>query len=136
MSAIPRWAACRYSTRRASLNTRQAVALARRALWLLCREVVRQNLWAIGIILASEAAAILTCAIKFGKYPATHSWLAKFYGLCLLAGLIALLAFDAGNWAVISLAIVAALANTEIILMHVLAKAPPGDVKSIFHLPR
>ena len=106
------------------------------ALWLLCRDVVRQNFWAIGIILASEAAAILTCAVKFDKYPATHSWLAKFYGLCLLGGLIALLAFDAGNWAVICLAIVAALANIEIILIHFLAKTPPVDVKSIFHLPR
>lgn len=106
------------------------------ALWLLCQEVVRQNFWALTVILASEAVAILTCVIKFGKYPATHSWLAKFYGLCLLGGLIALLVFDAGNWAVISLAIVAGLANTENTLMHLMAKAPPVDVRSIFHLPR
>lgn len=104
------------------------------ALWLLCREVVRENLWAFAVMLASEAGAILVCAVKFGKYPATHSWLAKFYGLCLLGGLIALLAFDAGRWAVISLAAVAAAANSEIILMHLLAKTPPVDVRSIFSL--
>ena len=102
-------------------------------LWRLCHDVVRENLWAVAVILASEAAAILVCAVKFGKYPATHSWLAKFYGLCLLGGLIALLAFDAGNWAVVTLAIVAAVTNAEIILLHLLAKTPPVDVPSIFH---
>ena len=54
-------------------------------------------------------------------------------GLCLLGGLIALLAFDAGNWAVFSLAVVAAVANGEIILLHLLARKPPVDVPSIFH---
>lgn len=103
------------------------------ALWRLCHEVVRQNLWAVAVILASEAAGILVCVVKFKKYPATHSWLAKFYGLCLLGALIALLAFEAGNWAVITLAIVAAVANGEIILLHLLAKTPPVDVTSIVH---
>lgn len=104
------------------------------ALWRLCHAVVGQNLWAIAVILGSEAAVITLCAVKFGKYPATHSWGAKFYGLCLLAGLIALLAFDAGNWAVIALATVAAVTNAEIFLMHLIAKAPPVDVRSIFAL--
>jgi len=103
------------------------------ALWRLSHDVVTDNLWAVVVILATEAGSILVCAVKFGKYPATHSWLAKFYGLCLLAGLIALLAFDAGNWAVIALASVAAVTNAEIILLHLLAKTPPVDVPSIFH---
>jgi CDP-diacylglycerol--glycerol-3-phosphate 3-phosphatidyltransferase len=102
------------------------------ALWRLCHAVVWHNLWAIIMILTSEAAVILVCAVKFGKYPATHSWLAKFYGLCLLGGLIALLAFDAGNWAVIGLAVVATVTNFEIILLHLLAKTPPVDVPSLF----
>jgi len=103
------------------------------ALWRLCHEVVTHNRWAVGVILASEAGSILVCAVKFGKYPATHSWLAKFYGLCLLSGLIALLAFNAGNWTVIALATVATVTNSEIILLHLLATKPPVDVPSIFH---
>ena len=103
------------------------------ALWQLCHEVVWRNRWLVLLILASEAVSILVCAVKFGKYPATHSWLAKFYGLCLLGALIALLAFDAGNWAVIALAIVATVTNAEIILLHLLAKTPPVDVPSVFH---
>ena len=60
--------------------------------------------------------------------------LAKFYGLCLLAGLIALLVFNAGSWAVIALAVVALVTNSEIIAMHLIAKSPPVDVPCIFAL--
>ena len=104
------------------------------ALWRLCQHVALHNLWALAIILGSETIGILVCVVKFGTYPATHSWLAKFYGLCLLGGLIALLAFDAGNWAMIMVAVVAAVTNAEIMLLHLLAKTPPVDVPSIFHL--
>lgn len=106
------------------------------ALWILCHAVIAQNwIWLV-LILASEAAAILVCAVKFGKYPATHSYLAKFYGLGLLAGLIALLVCNAGSLAVIALAVVALTTNAEIIAIHLLMKTPPVDVKSIFRIPK
>jgi CDP-diacylglycerol--glycerol-3-phosphate 3-phosphatidyltransferase len=105
-------------------------------LWRLCHTVVIQNLWAVAIMLFTEAAAIFVCAVKFRKYPATHSWLAKFYGLCLPGCLIALLAFNAGSWAIILLAIVALVTNSEIITMHLVADKPPVDVRSIFSLWR
>lgn len=98
--------------------------------------VFERNWRLIGLILASEAAVMLVGHLKFHKHPATHSWLAKFYGLCLLGGLIALLVFQAGDWAVIALTAVALLANSEIIAMHLLADEAPVDVKSIFHLPK
>jgi CDP-diacylglycerol--glycerol-3-phosphate 3-phosphatidyltransferase len=103
------------------------------ALWRLCHGVMMQNRLALGVILGSEVAAILVCAVKFRKYPATHSWLAKTYGLCLLGALIALLAFGAGGWVVVALAAVAAATNGEIILLHLLARTPPVDVPSVFH---
>ncbi len=106
------------------------------ALWILCRAVITQNWLWLMLILGSEAVVILVCFAKFGKYPATHSYLAKFYGLCLLAGLIALLVFNAGSWAVIALALVALTTNAEIIAIHLLMKTPPVDVKSIFHIPK
>ena len=102
--------------------------------WLLCKPVIAGNLWLIALMLLSEAGCISICLIRFGKFPATHSWLAKFYGLCLLAGLIALLVFNAGNWAIIALAVVALVANSEIIAMHLIAKSPPVDVPCIFAL--
>ena len=95
-----------------------------------------QNWIPIMLILALEIAVVLTCFLKFGTYPATHSWLAKFYGLSLLAGLIALLVFNAGSWVIISLAAIGLPANAEIIVIHLLMKTPPVDVKSIFKIPK
>jgi CDP-diacylglycerol--glycerol-3-phosphate 3-phosphatidyltransferase len=104
--------------------------------WLLCKPVIAGNLWLIALMLLSEAGCISICLIRFGKFPATHSWLAKFYGLCLLGGLIALLVFNAGNWVIVTLAVVALVTNSEIIAIHLIAKSPPVDVPGIFALPK
>jgi CDP-diacylglycerol--glycerol-3-phosphate 3-phosphatidyltransferase len=103
---------------------------------LLCKPVVTQNWPCIALIVLSEAGTVFTCYVRFGKYPATHSVLAKCYGLCLLAALIALLVFNAGNWVVVMLTIVALITNAEIIAIHFLMNMPPVDVKSIFALPK
>jgi CDP-diacylglycerol--glycerol-3-phosphate 3-phosphatidyltransferase len=102
---------------------------------VLCKTVITQNWLLIALILLSEATVILVCYIRFGKYPATHSYMAKFYGLCLLAALAALLVFNAGSWVVIALAIVALVTNLEIIAIHFLMNSPPVDVRSIFAMP-
>jgi CDP-diacylglycerol--glycerol-3-phosphate 3-phosphatidyltransferase len=106
------------------------------AVWILCRPAVVANLWLIALMLLSEAGCILICLIRFGKFPATHSYLAKFYCLCLLACLIALLVFNAGSWAIVTVAVVALVANSEIIAIHLVMDFPPVDVPSIFALPK
>jgi len=104
--------------------------------WILCRPVIAGNLWLMVLMLLSEAGGILICLIRFGKFPATHSYLAKFYGLCLLGCLIALLVFDAGSWAIVMVAVVALVTNSEIIAIHLLMNFPPVDVRSIFAMPK
>ncbi|HTX22587.1 MAG TPA: CDP-alcohol phosphatidyltransferase family protein [Candidatus Aquilonibacter sp.] len=104
--------------------------------WILCRAVITENLWLIALMVLSEAGCISICLIRFGKFPATHSYLAKFYGLCLLAAFIALLVFNAGSWAVIAPAIIALVTNSEIIAIHLLMDSPPMDVPSVFLLPK
>jgi CDP-diacylglycerol--glycerol-3-phosphate 3-phosphatidyltransferase len=103
--------------------------------WKLNHLLLLQNWPWLAAILASEAAVILFCFAKFGKYPSAHSYLAKCFGLSLLAALIALLVFNAGSWAIISLATVAVLANAEILAIHALMTEAPVDVKSVFKLP-
>jgi CDP-diacylglycerol--glycerol-3-phosphate 3-phosphatidyltransferase len=105
------------------------------AAWALCKPVLQSNIWAIALILLSEVAVVLVSLVRFRKYPAVHSYLAKFYGLCLLGCLIALLVFNAGNWAILFLAVVAILTNVEIIAIHFLMNSPPVDIKSVFALP-
>lgn len=102
--------------------------------FLLCQPVITQHWLLIVLILLSEAGCILVSYVRFGKYPATHSYLAKGYGLSLFAAFSALLVFNAGSWAVIALTVVALTANLEIIAIHLRANAPPVDVRSIFSL--
>jgi CDP-diacylglycerol--glycerol-3-phosphate 3-phosphatidyltransferase len=106
------------------------------AVFLLCKPAITQNWPFIALILLSEAGGILVSFIRFGKYPATHSYLAKFYGLCLIGSLIALLVFNASGWVIIALTIVALITNTEIIIIHFIMDSPPVDVRSIFALPK
>jgi CDP-diacylglycerol--glycerol-3-phosphate 3-phosphatidyltransferase len=106
------------------------------ATWIVCQPLLTQNWVLIALILGSEASLISVCYAKFGKYPATHSYLAKLLGLCLLAGLVALLVFDAGRWAIVALTVVALAANTENIAIHLLMDKPPVDVKSILAMPK
>jgi CDP-diacylglycerol--glycerol-3-phosphate 3-phosphatidyltransferase len=102
--------------------------------FLLCQSVITRQWPLIVLILLSEAGCIFVSYVRFGKYPATHSYLAKFYGLCLLAALSALLVFNAGSWAVIALTVVALTANLEILAIQLRASTPPVDVRSIFSL--
>ncbi len=104
------------------------------AVWMLCRPVFVKTRWAILLLLLSEAGCIGICAARFGKYPATHSYLSKFYGLCLLGGLIALLVFDASGWVIFTLMVVGLVTNIEIIVMHCISDFPPVDLPSIFVL--
>jgi CDP-diacylglycerol--glycerol-3-phosphate 3-phosphatidyltransferase len=104
------------------------------AVWILRKPVIVSNWWAIALLLISEVAVLAVSFAKFKKYPAAHSYLAKFYGLCLLAALIALLAFDSSGWTVMALAAVALITNAEIIAIHLLVNSPPVDVRSVFAL--
>jgi CDP-diacylglycerol--glycerol-3-phosphate 3-phosphatidyltransferase len=106
------------------------------AAFVLCKMVITQNWLLIALILLSEAAVILVCYVRFGKYPATHSYLAKFYGLCLLTALTALLVFNTGSWTIIALTVVALVTNLEIIAIHFIMTKPPVDVRSIFALSK
>ena len=69
---------------------------------------------------------------RFQVLPATHSYLAKFYGLCLFAAFIGLLAFNAQEWTIWSLAAVGLLANTEILVMLACSKEAPVDMPHLF----
>lgn len=106
------------------------------ALWIVRKPVILASWLPIAALVGSEAAALLVSFARFGKYPATHSYLAKFYGLCLLSAVICLFLIDASGWCVVVLAIVALATNAEIIAIHLLLDTPPVDVRSVFPLLR
>jgi CDP-diacylglycerol---glycerol-3-phosphate 3-phosphatidyltransferase len=102
--------------------------------WILCRPVMVHNFMAIALLLSSEAAVILVSFARFRRYPAVHSYLAKFYGLCLLAAITALLVFHASGWVIVALTAVALVTNAESFLIHCLVNSPPVDVRSVLPL--
>jgi CDP-diacylglycerol--glycerol-3-phosphate 3-phosphatidyltransferase len=102
------------------------------ATWILCRQALSAHWGLIAALLVSEAACTALSLARFRVLPATHSYLAKFYGLCLFAASLALLAFEAPGWAVVALAAVGLLANAEIFAILLLWKRAPVDVPSIF----
>jgi phosphatidylserine synthase len=104
--------------------------------WILCRPVIVNNYRAILLLLISEMVCVVVCIARFQRYPATHSYLAKFYGLCLLACLIALLVFDAPGWVLMALVTVGIVTNAEIIAIHLLAETAPVDVPTVLTLLR
>jgi CDP-diacylglycerol---glycerol-3-phosphate 3-phosphatidyltransferase len=104
--------------------------------WRLCAPVVSKTLWAIVILLISEAACIAVSFARFGRYPAAHTYLAKFYGLALLAAVTALLVFNASAWVIVALMIIAVVTNAEILIIHFAVKSPPVDITSVFALRR
>jgi CDP-diacylglycerol---glycerol-3-phosphate 3-phosphatidyltransferase len=99
---------------------------------ILCRPVILASKFPLSLLLASEVIVVLVSYARFGKYPATHSYLAKFYGLCLLAVVVALLVFNASSWVIVALAAVALVTNAEILAIQLLAKSQPVDVPGIF----
>lgn len=104
------------------------------AAWVLCKPVLSKTLWAIAILLSSEAACILVSLIRFNRYPATHTYLAKFYGLYILGSFIALMVFNASGWAVVPLMAVGLASNVEIVFIHLASDSPPVDIHSAFAL--
>lgn len=99
--------------------------------WLLCKPVILAGIAAIATLVVSEAAVLAVSVVRFRRYPATHTYLAKFYGLGMLTALIALLVFNASGWVLDALATIAVIANPEIVAIHLLADEPPVDVRSL-----
>ena len=104
------------------------------ATWMLCRASVEAHWLAVSALVASEIATIAISLARFRAFPATHSYLAKFYGLCLFACLFALLVFGASGKIIVALAVVGLLANAEIIAILCISKKTPIDISSIFVL--
>ncbi len=98
--------------------------------------VMRRGAWAIGLLLASEALCLAVSYGRFRVYPATHCWLAKCYGLALFATFVAVLGWGSGAWVFTVLAAIGLTANAEVVAILLLARTPPVDVPSVFHLRR
>jgi CDP-diacylglycerol--glycerol-3-phosphate 3-phosphatidyltransferase len=100
--------------------------------WLVRNAAIKSHWLPISLLVVSELATILLSIIRFGVLPATHTYMAKCYGLCLLGCCLGFLAFNAPGWIITVLAVIGVTANSEISVILLMAKVAPVDVKSIF----
>lgn len=106
------------------------------SVWLVAPTLIAANWGWVAAVLVTQAVDIGMCLLKFRCFPATHSLLAKIFGLALFIGLTSILAAGFSIGMLPTLGIIGVTANVEILLILILARKPPVDVLSVFHLPR
>jgi len=102
--------------------------------WRVAPEPLAAGVWAIVLMLGSEAACILVSLLKFHRLPATHAYTAKLYGLVLFISFLGVLCFSWGVAALWVTCAFALLANAEIMAILLLSHAPPVDIPTVLRI--
>lgn len=92
------------------------------------------GVWAIVLMLGSEAACILVSVLKFRHLPATHAYTAKLYGVVLFVSFLGVLCFSWGVAALWVTCAFALLANAEIMAILLLSHTPPVDIPTVMRI--
>ncbi len=93
--------------------------------------IAANRIW-IALALGAEAACLAMALLKFRRLASAHSYLAKFFGLALFAGLTTILCAGGPGWIVPALCVICVVVNAEILLMMLVANRPPVDVLSVW----
>ena len=86
--------------------------------------------------LATELTCNAVSLARFGALPATHSYAAKGLGLVFFTGFALILGWGLTTPTFLIMMLAGVAVNAEILLILVLARTRPVDVKSVFHLRR
>jgi CDP-diacylglycerol--glycerol-3-phosphate 3-phosphatidyltransferase len=106
------------------------------ATWFVARETIIKSVLPFCLLALSEIAVLLFSFLRFGAMPATHTYLAKAYGLIIFVAFFAVLTFGFGAWVFWLLTVIGLAANLEIFLILALSTRAPVDVLSIVDLKR
>ncbi len=104
------------------------------AAWRIAPEPLAAGVWAIVLMLVSEAACILVSVLKFRRLPATHAYTAKLYGVVLFISFLGVLCFSWGVAALWVTCAFALLANAEIMAILLLSHTPPVDIPTVIRV--
>jgi CDP-diacylglycerol--glycerol-3-phosphate 3-phosphatidyltransferase len=103
------------------------------ATWRVAPEVIRPNGPQLMVLLASEVVCMAASLLRFRRFPATHSYLAKAYGVALAIVFILLLGAGGPAWLVPGLVMLGLAANAEVLAILLLSETAPVDVPTFFH---
>jgi phosphatidylglycerophosphate synthase len=104
--------------------------------WIICRSTIVAGIVPVMVILVGELVCYGVSLVKFRTLPAVHAISAKVYGLCFFVACLGVISYGAGPWILWMLAAISIVANTEIVVILLLAKETPVDLLSIFHFRR
>ena len=103
------------------------------ASWILYPDIIRQHRGAILVIFVMEALCYVISILRFGKETCTHAFLAKMWGLSMLAAFTALIGFGHAGvpfWTAIILGFVSHL---DRILITLILPHWTHDIPSAYH---
>ena len=103
------------------------------AAYFLNPEIIKEHWKSISLILFMEALCYVISIWKFGKETCTHAWLAKLWGLSLLAAFTAIIGFQEANWAFYLCVILGFISHLDVIVIILILPKWQFDVTSSYH---
>lgn len=103
------------------------------ATYFLNPEVIQIHWKSITVIFAMEALCYIISIWKFGKETCTHAWLAKLWGLSLLAAFTSIIGFEQAGWAFYLCVILGFISHLDVILIVLILPKWQFDVPSSYH---
>lgn len=103
------------------------------ATYFLNPEIIQEHWKSISIIFGMEALCYIISIWKFGKETCTHAWLAKLWGLSLLAAFTSIIGFEDAGWAFYLCIILGFISHLDVILIILILPKWRFDVPSSYH---
>jgi phosphatidylglycerophosphate synthase len=101
--------------------------------WILYPDVIAENKMFVIALIVMECLCYLTSLIRFGKETSTHAFLAKMWGLTLLAAFTTLLATGTAGFAFYLCVVVGLISQADVILIVLILPRWQHDIPSSYH---
>jgi phosphatidylglycerophosphate synthase len=95
--------------------------------------VFRAHAWQAAVLVGLEAACYGVSFLKFRRETCTHAYLAKLWGLLLLAAFVALLGWGWAGWLFDVMFVVGVIADLDVIAITLLLPSWQSDIPSSYH---
>ena len=101
--------------------------------YFLNPEIIKENWIYIVILLVLEASCYGISFLKFGKETCTHAFLAKMWGLTLLASFTSIIGFQYAGWIFGMCIVLGMLSYLDVILIILILPKWQFDIPSSYH---
>lgn len=96
-------------------------------------EIIMEQIWIVRGVLAMEVLCYITSIVKFKKESASHAFLSKMWGLCLLTAFTSIIGFGVGGWAFYLAVALGVVSHIDRLLITLFLPKWTHDVPSSYH---